>query len=538
MTHQLKYQIITKAPVLLTRIVGNTNILNTNRHITGSAIRGMLAKYFLKNQNLNKEMAHTDPDFFRWFLGGDLIFTNGYLTISDDEKLLVCHPSPLSIEKEKYGDDSVFFDSLFVNADESDTIKVGDYCWIESGLLYIDNAKTLLNFHHARDRKSNTPKEGDFFNYEAILPEQKFTGMIIGSKEHLEEFYNRLGKQFTAYLGRSRNAQYGRVEFTFLNNGPELFLVELDNVPNEDTELSIGETSLTLLSDTIIYDQYGNPTTDLNLLEKYLNAKILKAFVKTSSVENFISVWKLRRPSEVCFSAGSCFLVKVDDKNKDHLLKLQREGLGERCNEGFGRIVLNWQKQENYGKYEVSIQEIPKPEEPMHSSTRDLLHHIIETHLCQAVELKALKDAKTFMREKNDRGEPIPNKGLPSKSLIGRLELLLQRHSQQKKFSDFLEKKLRGHAKDQLMRCRSKELKMTLYDHLKNYHINLTTLENILREQKGFEQLLDLGRQSEIGFDFNNVDLHSDLYLKYTRTLFTAMRKLQKQNQSKGMRSS
>ncbi|MHB2148283.1 RAMP superfamily CRISPR-associated protein [Calditrichota bacterium LG25] len=530
-THQIKFQITTKAPVLLTRIAGNTYILNTDKYIPGSASRGMLANYFLKTHNLSREKAHEDPEFYRWFLGGDIIFTNSYITDSDNGNQLVCYPTPVSMEKEKYGDDSEFFDVLLFNTDESDTTKVGDYCYIENGLLYHTNVKTSLNFHHARDRKSNTPKEGDFFNYEAILPEQTFTGMIIGSKENLEKFYNRLGKQFTAYLGRSRNSQYGRVEFTFLNNGAELFRVELDNVPNEETELSTGETSLTLLSDTIIYDQYGNPSTDLYLLEKYLNAKILKAFVKTSSVENFISVWKLRRPSEVCFSAGSCFLIKVSEANKTHLLKLQKEGIGERLNEGFGRFVLGWQRESNYDKYELSNHYVLKPRQQIAPLTRDLLYHTIKTHLFQVVELQAITDARKFLDESKS------NKGLPSKSLIGRLELLIQRYPTQIAFSNFLKNDLRGPAKDQLQRCRSRELGDTLFGHIQTYQMNRKTIEKILME-RDYSQLLELGKRDEISFNFDNPDLHNDLYHIYMRTLFSAMRRLQKVNKTEKARSS
>ena len=527
----MKFQIITKAPVLLTRIVGNTYILNTEKYIPGSAIRGMLANHFLNIHNLSRKTAHEDPEFYRWFLKGDIIFTNGYITDSDDSKQVVCYPTPFSIEKEKYGDDSEFFDGLWEETDEDETTKVGDYCYIESGLLYNTNVKTSLNFHHARDRKSNTPKEGEFFNYEAILPEQTFTGMIIGSRENLGKLYDKIGREFTAYLGRSRNAQYGKVEFTFLSNAPELFQIELENVPHEESELNTGETSLTLLSDTIIYDQNGNASTDLRLLEERLNAKILKAFMKTSSVENFVSVWRLRRPSEICFSAGSCFLIEVTEENKKHLLQLQREGIGERRNEGFGRFVLGWQQESKYEKYEFSIRHVSKPKEQIAPSTRDLLHHTIKTHLFLAVELQAITNASKFMDENR------PNRGLPSKSLIGRMEMLIQRYPNQVDFSNFLKNDLLGLAKDQLKRCRSRDLGITLYGHLETYQINRESIGEILKKQD-YSKLLDLGRESEIHFDFDDPDLHNDLYNTYIRTLFSAMRKLQKVEKSDKARSS
>ncbi|MBI5207063.1 MAG: hypothetical protein HY934_04650 [Candidatus Firestonebacteria bacterium] len=110
---------------------------------------------------------------------------------------------------------------------------------------------------------------------------------------------------------------------------------------------------MTLISDAIIYNKQGFSTTkETDLIDELKitlgdNIKINKAFIKTGETENFVSIWKLRRPSETCFQMGSCFLINgLISSDKAKLLELEKNGIGERRGEGFGRIIFNFQKVE------------------------------------------------------------------------------------------------------------------------------------------------------------------------------------------------
>ena len=512
--HRIRYRITTLSPVLFVMNVGDTNMVATRDYIPGSVVMGLFAGEFIRKNSLDSN-AHTNPTFYQWFLQGDVRFTNAYiLSQAEREQFQKYFPIPLSIQHEK-NNENTFYDLLFPDDTVEQPVYEGGFGRMEGKRLYWQPVNKSLNFHHQRDPEKGTVREGMIFNYESMDANQAFEGNILGGCEALKEVLAMFPNAQTAYIGRSRNAQYGKIRFEFISNEPEEFVSEIDGFTANKLEIENGEVTLTLLSNTIICNDNGLSTMEVteleNLLRNSLGKSIVvkKAFIKADEVENFVSVWRLRRPSEVCFKAGSCFLLEgISPEYKEKLFGLQRNGIGERRGEGFGRIVFGWQNNPDtytLGKIERKCIEWTKTVIP--NKILEIVRTIVDDFIRKKVALEALREAKNFVHE---------NQKETLKSLIGRLEAMVKKLSKTE-FRNALENDLRKTAKDNLENCRGTT--MTLFEFLKTKDIsskdmlNQTTEVKKLCDEPGFEYKKDQG------FD-------DELYRIYFQTFFSEMRRI------------
>ncbi len=494
--HRIRYQITTLAPVIISAVSGDRNMVRTEQHIPGAAVLGLLAKRIINEKALDKN-AHQDDDFYAWFLQGKLQIGNAYIISRDEYGKYQHFPTPFSIEREKHG--TAVYDSLFREMDE--TKYIGDYCQLDADSIQIQPVETRIEFHHKRKRETGVSEEGLIFNYESIAPEQTFEGEIRGLESDLELLLKYTGNQWTASLGRSRNAQYGTVEFRFLYNEPEE--IPAPAINNEQ------EISMTLLSDLILYNEFGFPTVDVDDLEQELQkllgkVQIKKAFVKKNHVENFIGIWRLKKPSDSCFKTGSAFLLKLDSINTDKLKALQESGLGERRHEGFGRVVFGWQTHPNLSLMEEAKPPTTKPDFSPPQTVQDIVKSIIQKLLIERIKLQAANKQTEFVR-------------LPSNSLIARLYSLADKFKgdQDKLRAEI--KEFRKIAADQMLHCLSR-------DH---------NLAEFLEKENPVEEFLRQPREKNIKLLCQEIDYapESDVILKqklihaYYTTFFSMMRK-------------
>lgn len=416
----------------------------------------------IKNEEIyNKNEFHKDNTFFDWFLNEKLLFTNAYISDNDYDYFI----PPASIMYEKYHETELYelFDESAVKLLEKSTDKNSSAALKKiDGFISINNdsikklhVKKSLSFHHARDKRTGTAKQGDIFNYESIAENQIFKGNIICEKNILDDFVKMFGAKFHAYIGKSKNSQYGKVEIEL--ESPQT-LESWGYCPEiNQSKLSLDEdddfTILTILSNTVIYNENGFSTVNINDFEKYLNKKlkyllsssdnsgndtvnvnnnnnineysdikISKAFIQNDRTEEFVGIWKLKNQSENVFLAGSCFMLEGlsgDYRHYEMLKKLCVEGIGEKTHEGFGRAVCAWQNQDK--KYHIVPEEtaedkklkIKKPDGECPSFAANIIKDIIADNLLTEIKEEAMKDAHDF-------------KNVPSKSLIGKLQLLVR----------------------------------------------------------------------------------------------------------------
>ena len=425
---QLEYRVTTLIPLLISQNSGDPNTVASKEYIPGSAILGLTAWLYIQKENPPKD-AHTDEAFRELFLSNHVSFGNAYIMTKTKDSWERNFPLPLSLQKKKYKKindqtNNVISDLLF-NTQQEQTKAVGGYGRLSCDKKYLHEQKVSksLNFHHARSSEKGVV--ADIFNYESIDAGQVFSGLITGDQDSLKTIKTLLESKEFMSIGRSRHAQYGQIKIELQNIQVFQGEVELDPANPQ------GKISLTLLSPAILYNENGFSEASETLLQgeinriAEMNCAIEKSFFRTTEVESYVSVWNMPRPSETAFAAGSCFLFSSDKVSPESLKSLLIQGIGERRNEGFGRVALNWQQRSPLtSKSEEETLEKDKGSENSQSQrpklpplTEGIVAQIVAKEHDNFLIKKAIKEANEFKTP------------LPSKSLVAKLEALVASNS-------------------------------------------------------------------------------------------------------------
>lgn len=508
--HRFKYRIKTISPVLISSIGGDINMVSTKDYIPGTTVLGVFATRYIKQNKLN--YAHEDKTFRNWFLNGSLRFSNAYLTVYDEETERELFPTPLSIQKEKTDETNIL--NLIMNGTKELTKPVNKYSYISNAHILTASPEKIINFHHSRNRLKGHSEEGAIFNYESLIEGQVLSGFVSGKEGDLKQFKNFWGDKISVHLGRSKNTQYGEAEIELLD------IQEFKGDDIEDNELTI-----TFTSPAILLNKFGYPEISVNILKEYLASFLNlneedfgteQSFAKSETVENFISVWRLKKPLDRAFYAGSTFKLnfknKLSGELKEKLKALQIEGIGERKTEGFGQIKINWGLEETFIKRELKKPDIDKPEGNPPAIVKEIFAEIVKDNIKTRVEKEAFDKAREF------------NKKRLSNSLLGRLELILKASTSDEAFKNKIEG-LRKTAEDQLKSCRNE--RTTLYNELIS---KKPALENIFNNlTSDLDQLANL-----VQFNIRkDEEFKNELYKLHWLTFFRMMRKLNKGEEGK-----
>lgn len=404
--YQLPLTIELKAPVLFRDSVGDENMVNSVDYIPGSAILGAFAGFYIKKYGaVDHRNSEQFTSFAELFLKEIVRFLNGYIQIEREliqdnvdkgnkKKEAVFArslPVPLSIQysknqealaEEKFfqrkigesGHDGawelVTFESLLNQpsdiAASVDTVVQngveatkyrGGYCLLDVKDLNCTFVKTNVSkqyqVHHQRtDQRVGRSAGSEIYNYESILPRQIFMAAILGPKDKLDELKTLLHENDSNIrLGRSRHTQYGNAKM--IAGDIRLYQDEADSLRSSNI-LSDRQFILTCASDIVFDAMVKKIDIDeiTNMVQSALNYKDLKltyknAFFKVDVVERYNAAWKARTPSQLCLVKGSCIVFEIVSHTlkdlQSRLNELQQDGLGVRRNEGFGRVLINWQ---------------------------------------------------------------------------------------------------------------------------------------------------------------------------------------------------
>lgn len=516
--HSLRYRITTHATIVITSQLGDPNMVATEKYLPGTSVLGLLAaRYIKKTPGLTADQAYRNDHFYDWFLRGKLTVGPAYFVSQDGNgQEQVFLPVPLSIRKAKHAEE--IYDFLRHPDDSKIRTKAIDaFCLLDRKTIQTQEVSTSLNFHHERDAETGTTAGAKIFTYESIDSGQTFEGVIFGDNADLQDLLNTCGPDWEAVVGRSKNAQYGEVQIVFLDQAPQLVTMppRLPAQPGANQSIA-----LSLLSDTMIYNEHGFPSTDACDLEAHLTAllntpvSIERARAKQADVENFLSIWRLKTPSSACFRMGSSFLLKLTQYDPNTLLEAECRGIGERTSEGFGRCQFGWQTNEPHLQIMKGREVSPaKPEGMPPALTCDILCARISETLLKQAEMLALTDLKGFLKDKRKR---------PSNSLLGRLEHAVRHSSDQPGFVKFLTD-LRKTAKDQLEACHNQE--RTLLDFLQKKKL---TIPEILKISPTCQEL---NQEFALKID-EDKELERQLYQRYYTTFLVMMRKRTKKEES------
>lgn len=442
----INVSINTLSPVILADLRGEQNTVFTRKYISGNQLRGLLASAYIRQNGLSFQNAHLDSVFQELFLSGELKF--GSLRYKQGQNI------PLHLHRYKqYPDRDPI--SIFTKKEEDVEItkSIKGIGQVVGNTIHDKgfSPKTTFNFHNSRPnraagRNTEDDAEGGIFYYESLNEGQTFHGEIEGDSKVLSKLLIAFPPSFPARLGRSRSAQYGRVEVS----------LQAENKVNKAKSLLAGEYVLSLESPLILLNEWGVPSPTVKELQEVLfktwgvAVKVKNAAAAFTNVEQFNAVWRSKSGQMPAFKEGSSFLIEAPTK-VDHLIT----SLGEWTEQGFGRVkveqfdkkkykILDDNQESNEGKPEdnlnLSSEVLRELKEAFDSEQKDL--HIKK----QAIEDAKKKGAKRL-----------------NNHLIGRMERLFERSQSAQEIKEWIKETQGKPAGDSL-----KKAGLVDYDHIFN----------------------------------------------------------------------
>ena len=343
---QFEYVIENLAPVCFTEQSGDNVLYETRRFVPGSSVVGALAaKYINKNHIVN---AHKDPVFKELFLSGKVRFLPAYPCTKDGVKSL---PLPMSLMIHKDG--RTLADYAAGKEFAPGYKKLAGFGIVDEAdkTLSMLSARVQFEFHMSRasesERLSGSSNDGKVFNYEYLEPFQYFYGTVIADDDLSDAAMKAIAELLSERvgLGRSRSAQYGKAEFTFMgekapqkidfNEGRLCIYAYSAFIPSENWSRA-DELAL------CIADALNNELVNGGSKAK-LSKENIGIFAAGEALEGFVGVWNVKRERKNVLSSGSLFAFDVIDFDDDALAVIENrlcKGFGERIAEGFGQFRI------------------------------------------------------------------------------------------------------------------------------------------------------------------------------------------------------
>ncbi|MEG3862403.1 RAMP superfamily CRISPR-associated protein [Microcoleus sp. herbarium12] len=350
----------TQQPILATSLQGDPNSDVSHSYIPGSTIRGMLISRYLRQQHI-QDLDILDEKIRSLFFDSQTRYLNAYLF--DREKKQRTLPVTLCLYKKK-GEDSpteIYNFIQLASPHRPDAPKGLDdkFCIIdEYGYISLYKELRRINIHNQRNRKKGrgTNSSGAVFRYDAIDAGQVFQAVVLCNFQKDADTIKSLltpandAETINAWIGGSQSAGYGHVTVELLPDEDTWTEIKIDW---EERTQYRNKLTVTLLSDTIIRDDCGQSTTDIQqfvkLISQALGIKLkhIDTYASSLNVGGFNRKWGLPLPQVPALAAGSVFVFEQPEElNPQQIRDLEAQGIGERRVDGFGRVVLNWLKEE------------------------------------------------------------------------------------------------------------------------------------------------------------------------------------------------
>lgn len=327
-----------ETPLLITGLGnGEENSSRSLHYIPGSALRGaLISRFKAETQDLP-----LDPKASRLFFSGAVRFLNAYPLDQKGDRMLPI-PASWRVEKGRELKDAPIADFAISSDDEMTKPIKKMYKGMDDSGIYAFSPEEEIAIHIASQGRGVVKAgQSTVFQYQSLARGQSFGAFIVAETPGDLDEIEKLLKQKTLYLGRSRSAGYGKVQ---IESFVKTSAAEATSEPHNDV-------TITLLSDTILRNEHGQPTHDLDgYLSKRLGkaVKNKKAFIRQSEIGGFNRKWKLPLPQMPGLGMGSVFVYPADQLDPSDLSPLMETGVGERCVDGFGCIAVNWHARAQY----------------------------------------------------------------------------------------------------------------------------------------------------------------------------------------------
>ncbi|MCP2727176.1 CRISPR-associated protein Csx10 [Limnofasciculus baicalensis] len=345
----------TQQPILATSFQGDPNSDVSYSYIPGSMIRGAIIGRYMRQHHFS-ELDLTNYKVKRLFFDAKSPrYLNAYLLSHEKKRTL---PLPLSWFKDKdeelkENSSITVYDFSIDRGDEPETPKsVGEYFWTKKGgVVNLYKDKRRINIHNFRDRQKgrSTDNQGELFRYDALDAGQTFQSVILCEDGDAIAIQMLLVTEPNLWLGGSQSAGYGHtkiIDLKIINDWDEIG----DPAENRENDENL---SITLLSDTLLRNECGQPVADPMLIkqavEEVLNISLPETsniFAGSTLIGGFNRKWGLPLPQVPALAAGTTLVFEGIEINESQIKQLEAYGIGERREDGFGRVAVNWLQDE------------------------------------------------------------------------------------------------------------------------------------------------------------------------------------------------
>lgn len=322
--NHITYTIKLKSPVICKSPAGNQAV--TEDYIAGSKVLGLIAR------SMGRDTYQS--------IMNDIVISNAYISYDDKR----CLPARNSLQKEKnqtYEDgkmsikDMIYSDSAKEDNTVQRTPAKIKYMTVDN---VVQSVETEISYHHQRpDDKSlghASDNGGAFYQLASISEGQTFKGDIYASREAAKQIINTVSNLNHVRIGYGKNSEFGQVDFT---------LDSVEEVKENKTKLH--EFDVTLLSDMILFNDWGMLVADVDTLKNYLNdyfnvddIVIEKPYLSYNTIGGFNVTWGCKKQVFTAISKGS--VVHMRSEKGIDVEPLESYFVGERISEGYGEIMF------------------------------------------------------------------------------------------------------------------------------------------------------------------------------------------------------
>ena len=391
-------------------------------YIPGSSIRGIMISNIagdkVKFESLKQSL-----------FSDDICFSNLYLLSGQDE--LIPSPKGFYEDKKQSFTGKKEIQNVVISGEFEEGFKragLGNYCkWngdtIEFYSTIMDSdLKIRLNHNEefsVREGKSANSKP--MFRYLYMKAGQDYYGYIVFKKDSAYDEIKSLLDNGTLIIGNSRSSGTGKCSvYDVVETEQESEIIpQYDRLPKSDVKNTV---YMYLFSDLVMRNENGE-YCGINIcdLERKLKVSDLKIEVCATSsrdVRGYNNTLKVRMPSVNMYEKGSVFKLSFSGTlTRDTIESLVVEGIGERRNEGYGRILFF---DDSYGeikykqKGEITDECDPDSNE-RHKEDDDVLRQVAASyyrnHLRRLMIKRVIDDAnnigKDLSKSKSGSIEPL-----------------------------------------------------------------------------------------------------------------------------------
>lgn len=344
----------TEEPLLVPERRAGGNETVSADHISGGVVRGAVASL--------AAMHGVDAQFVRRYVDGDLLFDPLLPAVVSGTSVLTGIPAPRSVQTCKAAP-GLAADGGHGKVEQLVSSRGQISCPACGGPLdgfggYVASdlhcgvpaGDRDVSMHIEVDDLTRRAADGRLFSEVAIAPGALYFGAVRGNDEDVRAVARLLegtssaedgwGRTSLAFGKRSRKG-HGRTSVWWKMD-------EDDGFPDGTIErrplVACGERTVTMVTDTILVDEYQRATDDLEsalrLALDDVTVTVEDAFMGWRQVDGWSGATNLPRHPDVAITAGSNALIRTT-ATVEKIRAVERCGIGFRRGEGYGRIIFD-----------------------------------------------------------------------------------------------------------------------------------------------------------------------------------------------------